>query len=73
MKCVCVWLGAGLGVSGQHDWVWALLILGEHGESGICVCVVGGVEGEWVGGLGQGLGRWGGVMSVCVVSLDCLC
>ena len=23
-----------------------------------------------VGGLGQGLGRWGGVMFVCVVSLD---
>ena len=33
----------------------------------------GGVGGEWVGGLGQGLGGWGGVMSVCVVSLDSLC
>ena len=26
-----------------------------------------------MGGLGQGLGGWGGVMSVCVVSLDSLC
>ena len=26
----------------------------------------------WVGGLGQGLGGCGGVMSVCVVSLDYL-
>ena len=25
------------------------------------------------GGLGQGLGGWGNVMSVCVVSLDYLC
>ena len=32
---------------------------------------VGGVGGEWVGGMG--LGGWGGVMSVCVVSLDYLC
>ena len=29
----------------------------------------GGAGGEWVGGLGQGLGGWGGVMYVCVVSL----
>ena len=29
--------------------------------------------GEWVGGLGQDLERWGGVMSMCVVSLDSLC
>ena len=43
----------------------------------MCLCfgcgVVGGVGGEWVGGLGQGLGGWGGVMSVCVVSRDSLC
>ena len=32
-----------------------------------------GVGGEWVGRLGQGLGGRGGVMSVCVVSLDYLC
>ena len=29
--------------------------------------------GEWVGGLGQGLGGWGGVKSVFIVSLDSLC
>ena len=34
---------------------------------------VGGGGGEWVGGLDQGLGGWGGVMSLCVVSLDSLC
>ena len=34
---------------------------------------VGSVGGEWVRGLGHGLGGWGGVMSVCVVSLDSLC
>ena len=28
---------------------------------------VGGVGGEWFGSLCYGLGRWGGVMSVCVV------
>ena len=34
---------------------------------------MGGVGGEWVGSLGHGLGGWGGVMSVCVVSLDFQC
>ena len=28
---------------------------------------------EWVGGLGQGLGWRGGIMPMCVVSLDYLC
>ena len=28
---------------------------------------------ERVGGLGQGLRGWGGVMTVCVVSLDSWC
>ena len=36
-------------------------------------CVCRGVGGEWVGGLVQGLGGWGGVMNVCVMSLDSLC
>ena len=31
---------------------------------------MGGVEGEWVGGLGQGLGGWCGDKSVFVVSPD---
>ena len=43
----------------------------------MCLCFgcggVSGIGGEWVGGLGQGLEGWGGVMSVCVVSLDALC
>ena len=34
---------------------------------------LGGVGGEWVGGLGQGLGGWGGVRYVCAVSQDFLC
>ena len=39
----------------------------------MCMCVgCGGVSGVG-GGLGQDLGRWGGVMSVCVVSPDYLC
>ena len=45
---------------------------GEHGESGICVCVLVAV-GECVRGLDQGLGGWDDVMSMCVVSLDYLC
>ena len=49
-----------------QDWVWE--VLEEHGESGICVCVL--VAVVWVG---QGLGGYCGIMSVCVVSLDYLC
>ena len=48
--CMClarVWVG-GVGV---EDWVWALLILEEYGESVVCV-LVAVVWGEWVGGLG---------------------
>ena len=41
------------------------------GSMGICACVL--VAVVWVGVLGQGLGGWCGVMSVCVVSLDSLC
>ena len=74
--CMCLARG-GVGDEWVTGLVWALPILEEHGESGICVCFgcggVGGVGGKWVGGLGQGLGGWGGVMSVCVVSLDYLC
>ena len=43
----------------------------------MCPCFgcggVSGVGGEWLGGLGQGLGGCGGVMFVCVVSLDYMC
>ena len=73
MACVSVSLGAGwevLWVSGQDDWVWALPILEEHGESGICFgCSgVGGVEGV-CGRLGPGFGRVGWCyVCVCCVS-----
>ena len=36
----------GVVVSGSQDLVWALPILEEHGESGICVCVL--VAVVWV-------------------------
>ena len=43
----------------------------------VCLCFgcgdMSGVGGEWVWSLDQGLDGWGGVMSVRVVSLDCLC
>ena len=43
----------------------------------MCLCFggggVGGVGGERVGGLVQGLGGCCGVMAVCVVSMDYLC
>ena len=34
------------------------------GECWMCVCVCGGVGGEWVGFSDQGLEGWGGVMYV---------
>ena len=50
---------------------------GTWGEWDMCLCFgcggVGGVGGEWMGGLAQSLGRWGGVMPVCIVSLNSLC
>ena len=43
----------------------------------MCLCFgcggVGGVGGKWVGVFCQGLGGWGVVMFVCVVSLDFPC
>ena len=48
---------------------------GTWGKWDMCLCFgcggVGGVGGVCVGGLG--LGRWGGVMSVWLMILDCLC
>ena len=50
---------------------------GTWGKWDMCLCFccggVVGVEGVWVGVLGQSLGGLGCVMSVCVVSLDYLC
>ena len=60
--------GQGLGVTNSG---------GTWGKWDMCLCFgcggLGVVGGAWVGSLGQGLGGWGGVMSVCVVSLDSLC
>ena len=40
----------------------------------MCLCFgCGGVGGEWVWGLDQGLEEWGGILSVLVVRLDSLC
>ena len=65
----CEWLtGLGLGFL-NSEGTWA--------KWDMCLCFgcggVGGVGGECGGGFGQGLGGWGGVISVCVVSLDSLC
>ena len=41
---------------------------GDRGVLDVCLCFgcgcVGGVVGEWVGGLDKGRERWGDVMSV---------
>ena len=75
--------GFGSGGVGdvEDEWVTGLS-LGFTNSGGtwtkwdMCLCFgcggVGGVGGDWVGGLDQRLGGWGGVMSVCVVSLDSL-
>ena len=69
-----VWLRAGWEVMGVTG-----LGLGFTNSGGtwrnwdMCLCFgCGGAEREWVGGLGQGLGWWGGGMSLCVVSRDSL-
>ena len=45
-----------------------MLVKGVGGVCDMCMCLaqggLGGVGGEWVGGLDQGQERWGGVMSV---------
>ena len=43
------------------------------GKWDMCLCFGCGGMGSVGGKVGQGLGEWGGVMSVCVVSLDYLC
>ena len=54
--------GLGLGFSNSG---------GTWGKWDMCLCFgcggVSGIGGEWVGGMDQGLGGWGGVLSVCVL------
>ena len=70
--CMCLARGGVRGVGGE--WVTGLGLGftnsgGTWDVSCVLVAVVGGVGEEWwVGGLGQGLGGWDGVMS-----LDYLC
>ena len=68
--------------STENEWMRELGLgftnpVGTGGVLDMCLCFgcggIGGVGGEWVGGLDQGRERWGGVMSVCGVSLDSPC
>ena len=75
--CMCLARG---GMGGERsEWKRELGLgftnpVGTGGVFDVYLCFgCGGVGGEWVGGLDQGLERWDGVMSVCVVSLDSLC
>ena len=49
-----------------RGWVTGLglCFINSGGTWGSAICV------EWLGRLGHGLGGWGGVLSVCVVSLN---
>ena len=58
----------GSGILASAGDMLEIMCFGCGGVGG-----VGGVGGDWVGGLVQGLVGWGGVMHVCVVSLDYLC
>ena len=68
--------GSGV-LSSAGDVLEMSVVRGVGGVCDICMCLarggMGGVGGEWVGGLGQSLGGYGGVMYVCVVSQDSLC
>ena len=67
----------GVGCKWVRGLDLGFTISGGTWGNGICVCilvaVVWVVGGEWVGGVGQGMGGWGVVLFVCVVSLDSLC
>ena len=59
---------SGTRGSGVLSSTGDVLVVGVGGVCDMCMCLarggVGGVGGEWVGGLDRGRERWGGVMSV---------
>ena len=57
--------GLGLGFTNPVE-------IGGVLDVGLCLGC-SSVDGEWVGRLVQGVQRWGGVMPVCVVSLESMC
>ena len=72
VRCVCVCPGAALEDRGE--WKRGLCLgftnpVGTWGVLDVCLCFgcggVGGVAGEWVGGLDQGLEGW------CYVCVRC--
>ena len=55
VRCVCVRLGAAWVEKGGGEWMRGLG-LGTGGVLDVCLCFgCGGVGGEWVGGLDQGM------------------
>ena len=76
--CMCLALSGVGSVGGEGVTGLGLGFTNSGGTWGkwdMCLCFgCGGADvvGEWVGGLGRGLGGWGGIMSVCVVGLDSL-
>ena len=73
VTCVCVLIGEGWGGRCWGEWVrglcWALSILEEHGESGICVCVLVAVVWVLLGEVGGRLGS--GRVGWCYVCVCC--
>ena len=70
--CMCLARGWVEGVGEERIGFGVYQFWRNMGKVGyVSVFGCGGVGGEWVVGLGQR--GWGGVMSVCVVSLDYLC
>ena len=72
VRCVCVWSGRREW-RGGGEWMRGLGLgftnpVGTGGVLDVCLCFgcgdVGGVSGEWIGGLYHGLEGWGGVMYV---------
>ena len=68
VRWVCVWLGV-VWVE-EAEWMRGMGLdftnpVRTGGVLDVCLCFgCGGGDGEWVGGLDQGLEGWGGVMSV---------